>query len=96
MFCRGLRGQPSNRRRPEADKQQAIALLSTEEYADFGPTLASEYLGKKRGLWISKETIRKWMTEAGLVEGASSQSGKSASVAGAPRLFRRVGAVGHQ
>ena len=62
----GLRGQPSNRRVPEADKQQAIALLSTKEYADFGPTLASEYLGKKRGLWIGKETVRKWMAEAGL------------------------------
>ena len=45
----GLRGQPSNRRMLDADKQNAIALLSTAEYADFGPTLASEYLGKKRG-----------------------------------------------
>jgi len=62
----GLRGQPSNRRMPEAAKQQALSLLSTQEYADFGPTLASEYLGKKRGLWIGKETVRKWMTEAGL------------------------------
>ena len=62
----GLRGQPSNRRMPEAAKQQALSLLSTKKYADFGPTLASEYLGKKRGLWIGKETVRKWMTEAGL------------------------------
>jgi len=61
----GLRGQASNRRIPEAAKQQALSLLATKEYADFGPTLASEYLGKKRGLWIGKETVRKWMTEAG-------------------------------
>jgi len=62
----GLRGQASNPRIPEAAKQQALSLLATKAYVDFGPTLASEYLGKKRGLWIGKETVRKWMTEAGL------------------------------
>ena len=50
----GLRGQPSNPRIPEAAKQQALSFLATKEYVDFGPTLASEYLGKKRGLWIGK------------------------------------------
>ena len=62
----GLRGRASNRRIPEAVKKQALALLSRHEYADFGPTLASEYLAKKLGLWIGKETVRKWMSEAGL------------------------------
>ena len=62
----GLRGRASNRRIPDAVRQQALVLLSRQEYADFGPTLASEYLAKKLGLWIGKETVRKWMSEAGL------------------------------
>ncbi len=62
----GLRGRASNRSIPEPVKKQALALLSGQEYADFGPTLASEYLGRKLGLWIGKETVRKWMTEARL------------------------------
>ncbi len=51
---------------PKAAKQQALSLLSIKEYANFGPTLASKYLGKKCGLWIGKETVRKWMNEVGL------------------------------
>ena len=35
-------------------------------YADFGPTLAREKLVECHGLRVSRETLRKWMTEDGL------------------------------
>src|SRR5271170_6987611 len=62
----GLRGRPSNRKIEEGRKQKAIGILKQEVYRGFGPTLASEYLAKKHKLTISKETVRKWMREAGL------------------------------
>jgi transposase len=61
----GLRGRASNRRVKEAVKKRAVGILR-REYADFGPTLASEYLSEQHGLEVSKETVRKWMVEAGL------------------------------
>lgn len=36
------------------------------EYADFGPTLASEYLKRHHGIAVSRKTLRKWMMRAGL------------------------------
>ncbi len=36
-----------------------------ERYADFGPTLAAEYL-RAEGFTVSKETLRGWMIEAGV------------------------------
>lgn len=59
------RGQPSNRRIPEAEKNRFVALVR-EHYADFGPTLAAEYLGADHGFGYSAETLRGWMVEAGL------------------------------
>ena len=35
-------------------------------YSDFGPTLASEALLERHSVDVSRETLRKWMTEAGL------------------------------
>ena len=61
----GLRGR-SNRKIGGEKKQQAMELLRREVYRGFGPTLASEYLAKKHALEVSKETVRKWMREAGL------------------------------
>ena len=61
----GLRGR-SNRRIKEENKQRAVAILSGNVYQGFGPTLASEYLAKKHEMKVSKETVRKWMREAGL------------------------------
>ncbi|TAW38218.1 ISNCY family transposase, partial [Rhizobium ruizarguesonis] len=37
-----------------------------ERYADFGPTLAAEKLSERDGLRVSRETLRGWMTGAGL------------------------------
>lgn len=61
-----LKGKPSNRRICEATKERVIAILSKPVYEGFGPTLAAEYLEKKNEIEVSKETVRKWMKEAGL------------------------------
>jgi transposase len=62
----GLRGKASPRRIAPEIRERAVALLSEPVYAGFGPTLASEYLGERHGIEASKETVRKWMKEAGL------------------------------
>src|SRR5574343_819513 len=62
------RGKPSNRRIPNEIKDAILARLR-ECYADFGPTLAAEYL-QEDGLQVSKETLRGWMIEAGLWQAA--------------------------
>lgn len=66
VSCR--RGKPSNRRFSQAFKDKILARLR-ECYADFGPTLAAEYL-QGEGLQVSKETLRSWMQEAGLWQAA--------------------------
>ncbi len=37
-----------------------------KQWHDYGPTLAAEELAAEHGLRIGKETLRKWLTEAGL------------------------------
>ncbi|OYU37273.1 ISNCY family transposase [Novosphingobium sp. PASSN1] len=59
------RGRPSNRRHSDAFRQRVITLVR-EHYADFGPTLAAEYLSERHQITISHETLRKLMIEAGL------------------------------
>jgi transposase len=61
----GLRGCSSNRQFPERLKKQALRIVQ-REYRDFGPTLAAEYLQADHGLEVSRETLRKWLLEAGL------------------------------
>ena len=60
-----LRGRASKRKIPEAVRQRAVRLVR-REYADFGPTLAAEYLAKEHRVEVSKETLRKWLSEAGV------------------------------
>src|SRR5216683_3230484 len=57
----GLRGKASNRRIADATEKEAVKILSAEVYAGFGPTLAAEYLSKRHGIEVSKETLRQWM-----------------------------------
>jgi transposase len=59
------RGRPSNRRHTD-DFRNLVLDLVRENYGDFGPTLAVEKLTEWRRVSVSKETLRKWMTEAGL------------------------------
>jgi transposase len=60
----GLRGRPSNRKLAARFEQKILARLR-QRYADFGPTLAAEHLTQE-GLAVSRETLRKWMTQAAL------------------------------
>jgi predicted ArsR family transcriptional regulator len=57
-----LRGRPSNRKLAVALEQKVLAQVQ-KRYADFGPTLASEHLAQD-GFRVSRETLRKWMTQA--------------------------------
>jgi transposase len=59
------RGKPPNNRIHNAKRDFALALIR-ENYADFGPTLASEMLAENHGFKVSRETVRKWMAEDGL------------------------------
>ena len=59
------RGQPGNHRLPTDLTKMALDLIRNR-YHDFGPTLACEKLREIYGLYLSKETVRKLMAEAGL------------------------------
>jgi hypothetical protein len=59
------RGRPSNRRKPEDVRTEALAIIG-ERYADFGPTLAAEKLRELHGICLGRETVRGWMAEAGI------------------------------
>ncbi len=61
-----LRGLPSNRKVAVETQREAVAILARPVYRGFGPTLASEYLAKKHGIEVSRETVRRWMIEAKL------------------------------
>ncbi|PDT29444.1 ISNCY family transposase [Rhizobium sp. M10] len=58
-------GRPSNNRISDGVRDYAVTLVR-ERYADFGPTLAAEKLAERDGLRVSRETLRGWMTQAGL------------------------------
>jgi len=59
------RGQPSQRKLPEAWRARAVARVQAA-YRDFGPTLAAEYLAERDGMEVSKETLRQWLMAAGI------------------------------
>jgi len=61
----GLRGRASQRKLAEPTKQKILKMFQ-ERYADFGPTLAAEYLAKDEAIKISRETLRKLLIAAGL------------------------------
>src|SRR5512134_2881449 len=61
----GLRGRPSNRRVSEKTREKAVRILSQDVYKGFGPTLASEYLARKKVV-MGRETLRQLMMAAGL------------------------------
>src|SRR5271157_3335768 len=61
-----LRGRASNRKLPAEMERRAITVLSAPVYQGFGPTLAAEYLHERHQITVSKETLRRWMVEAGL------------------------------
>jgi transposase len=62
----GLRGRSSNRKIDPKIQAQALALLQQAEWHDFGPVFASEQLAQRHGIVVSDETVRRWMSGAGL------------------------------
>ena len=59
------RGRASNNRIDPAVREFAVTLVR-ENYIDFGPTFAAEKLDEEHGLKVSRETLRKWMQDAGI------------------------------
>ena len=59
------RGRPSNRLTAAATREEVLARVRAD-YADFGPTLASEKLAQRDRLTVNRETLRQWMVEEGL------------------------------
>ena len=60
-----LRGVPGNRRADPAVREDAVALYR-EFYSDFGCTLASEMLLEHHGLTVNAQSLRRWLSSAGL------------------------------
>ncbi len=58
------RGRRSNRKLAAALRARAVDLVRSR-YADFGPTLACEKLTEQHGFDLSRETLRRWMIDAG-------------------------------
>jgi hypothetical protein len=58
------RSRPSNRRHSEEFRNAALDLIR-ERYLDFGPTPAREKLAERDGLRVSRDTLRRWMVDAG-------------------------------
>lgn len=54
-----LRGQPGQRRKAPELRAKILARYAAR-YADFGPTLAAEYLAKEK-LVVDHETLRRWL-----------------------------------
>ena len=59
------RGRRSNNRIDPMVREFAVTL-DRETYIDFGPTFAAEKLAEDHGLKVSRETLRKWMQDAGI------------------------------
>jgi len=61
----GHRGQPSNRRLPETERQRIINLIN-KYYVDFGPLLAAEKLASRHNIHRHHSTIRNIMIAEGI------------------------------
>jgi hypothetical protein len=61
----GLRGRPGARRKAPGLRAKVLARYRVR-YADFGPTLAAEYLGREDRLEVDHETLRRWLVVEGL------------------------------
>lgn len=61
------RDKPSARKTPEAERDKAMALYRST-YRGFGPTLLAEKLEADHGIWVSHDTVRRWLIGEGLLE----------------------------
>jgi len=94
VVVHGLRGRPSNRKLAEKTQRQALAILKQPEWHDFGPSFAAEQLRKRHQIQVGKETLRKWMIEAGMWQSKPQRLGEVCMAAAAERVWG-IGPVGH-
>lgn len=59
------RGRPSNRKLSDDIQAYAVQIVR-QRYGDFGPKLAHEKLVEIHGVRVGRETLRKWLIEAGV------------------------------
>ena len=59
------RGRTAHNKVADGVREYTLKLVR-QDYIDFGPTLASEVLLDRHDIKVSRETLRKWMVEAGL------------------------------
>ena len=57
-------GRPASNKLSQGVRELVLELVR-QNYCDFGPTLAAEVLLECHGVEVSRETLRKWMVEAG-------------------------------
>jgi transposase len=64
----GLRGRAGNRGRDfrESGFRDVVLELARDRYDDYGPVLLAEVLEEREGLLVPRETLRRWLIEAGL------------------------------
>ena len=60
------RGKPSNRRTDAEIRDEVYKFITDPKMKGFGPTFMSEKLDQKKGIKISKETVRRMMIEGGV------------------------------
>jgi transposase InsO family protein len=61
------RGRVSPRRIEDDQRLKALALYRTT-YRSWGPTIFAEKLGPTHGIWVSHDTVRRWLIAEGLLE----------------------------
>jgi transposase len=59
------RGRPASNKLASGVRELVLELVR-QNYRDFGPTLAAEVLLERHGIEVSRETLRKWLVEAGV------------------------------
>ena len=59
------RGRTAHNKVADGVREYTLKLVR-QDYIDFGPTLGSEVLRERHDIKVSRETLRKWMVEAGL------------------------------
>lgn len=67
----GLRGRSSNRRIAAETQARVVEWLKQPQCRGFGPTFAAEQVAKHWNIRAGKDTIRKWMIEAGVWQSRS-------------------------
>lgn len=60
------RGRPSNRKTDQVQKEEVLRFINDEQMKGFGPTFMAEKLEQLKGIRLSKETMRRFMLEAGV------------------------------